>query len=814
MKDESCVSKDISKINDKCYIAKISKDDREESVGEHSYKAANIAEDNAMEMLKGTARLIALLHDAGKNCEEFYNYIKKKDNRVDDMHSTNAKQVTHSTAGGIIVTDLASKKPDTFAAEVIRHCIISHHGLNDCVSPEGEVKFAKRKEKQQGMDSIYQEVCKYISEEYLRSLFDTSVKELAAICHKITTLTSASTKEKQYGAKSFYHGMLARLLLSLLIDADWTASACFEKGNETKPSYIPTMDFWDALIGKLEMHLATKFKDAENRQMAQLRQEISVACREAGMKSGNIVRLVVPTGAGKTYSSLQYALHQAKEFSKKRIFYIAPYNSILEQNGNEYREALGNPGIEVILEHHSNLIPDDTEKYKELTQNWNAPIVLTSAVQFLNTLFDSKSGAIRRMYALTDAVIIVDEVQAIPTRCIALFNLAMNFLSYICGTTIVLCSATQPPFERLPANSMIAPTDMIPDAVRYQSAFKRTHIIDSTAITPGGMGAGSAAQFVSRLLNTNTRILTIVNTKRCAKDIFEELKERFSGSTTSPKLYHLSANMCSKHRLDIIKKIKEMDEKIPLICISTQLVEAGVDFSFSAVIRSVAGMQNIIQSAGRCNRNAEVECGDVHIVKMADDFEDLSSLQEIRDMQGAFFSMLSSLNGSELDSMEAIENYYKFYLYGKEQTICYPGPEKGDTLVDLLTYNAKGTNNLKRAGVERPIFAQAFKTAGDHFQVIEEKGMIDILVEYDERSSGLIADLNSKLDSKKLESLLPQLQPYTVSISPTTFSRLGNAVYKTEFGDIHILQKNYYSCETGVSELPAQMEFLETHRYK
>ena len=703
---------------------------------------------------------------------------------------------------------LQTKKSDMFASEMIRHCIISHHGLNDCVSPEGEVKFAKRNEDQQGMESIYQEVCKYIPEESLKLLFDKSANELALANRKITALTSDLAKDKQNCARFFYHGMIARLLLSLQIDADWTVSACFDKNIEPELSKLPTVVFWDSLIEKLETHLAKKNNEAKNRQIAKLRQEISIACREAGKTKGNIIRLVVPTGAGKTYSSLQYALHQAKEFSKKRIFYIAPYNSILEQNGNEYREALGNPGIEVILEHHSNLIPDDAESYKELTQNWNAPIVLTSAVQFLNALFDSKSGAIRRMHALTDAVIIVDEVQAIPTRCIALFNLAMNFLSYICGTTVVLCSATQPPFEKLPTYSMIAPTDMILDAMRYRAAFKRTRFIDMTAVTPGGMDAVTAAKFASDLLHTHTRVLFIVNTKRCAKDIFDALREQFFGRETSPKLYHLSANMCSKHRLDIIKEIKEMDEKIPMICISTQLVEAGVDFSFSAVIRSVAGMQNIIQSAGRCNRNAETECGDVYIVKMADDIEDLSSLHEIRDMQDAFYRMMDSLHGTELDSISAIDNYYTYYLYGKEQTICYPGPKQGDTLVDLLSYNAKGTNNLKRAGVERPILAQAFRTAGDHFQVIEEKGMIDIVVEYDGRSNQLIAELNSILDKQKLESLLPQLQPYTVNISPATYNRLGNAVYQTECGDIHILQKNYYNLNTGASEFPTQMDSL------
>ena len=789
--------------NDKtAYIARII-DEREESVCSHSMDTAYLAERNAPKKLKFTAKLIALLHDAGKNCKEFLQYIRKI---TKDPKSVKKGSVVHSTAGGIIVNDLASKNnADIFTAEVVRHVVISHHGINDCISPDGKSVFKLRSEKQNGIDDIRKELYSYLPEKELAELFAQSSKELSIVVHMIAELT----KDRQFGARSFYWGMLTRLLLSLLIDADRTASACFAKNIRPEPIIVPTKGFWQDLIEKLEQHISEK---PCNTKIEQLRQEISTAYGVAGKTPGKILRLVLPTGAGKTLSSLRYALYQAREFDKKRIVYVSPLNSILEQNSQVFREALGCPGIEIILEHHSNLIPDDTEKYKELTQNWNAPIVLTSAVQFLNSLFSAKSGAIRRMYALTDSVIIVDEIQSMPLKCIALFNMAMNFLAGICDATIVLCSATQPPFEALPENRMLTPMDMLPDSARYKEAFRRTRIIDMTELIPGGMDARTAVRFVVDLYKTESSILFIVNTKKCAEAIYHELKERFSGFSSPPKLFHLSTNMCPKHRKKVLETIKKMKTEEAVICVSTQLIEAGVDISFKSVIRSAAGLQNAVQSAGRSNRNAEVACGYVYIIKLTETLEKLSNLPEIREAQDAFYSLISSSQDIDLDSTEAMDAYYGFYYIGNEQKMCYPGPY-GSSLVDLLSHNPAGVNNLRRAGLQVPILSQAFKTAGEHFQVIEEKDMVDIMVEYDKTSTLFITQLNSNLNRQELEKLLPQLQPYTVSVSQTMIRSLGNAIYPASNGAINILKKQFYNQETGVSDTPSQMDYCDPDFY-
>jgi len=529
MNDMKCDTED-----NPVYIAKISDDKREESVYDHSMAVAMLAELFAPSFLKSTTYLTALLHDAGKNCDEFLEYIRKS---ATDPNSVKRGEVVHSTAGAIIVNEIAgAEKIEIFAAELIRHAILSHHGIYDCTTLEGKNIYRLRSEKQREIEKIRREVFRHIPETELKELFDKSVEELKTVLHMIAEVTQTN----EFGVRSFYWGMLERLLLSLLIDADRTASACFEK--DIAPDTLPlsTEKLWSDLIELLESHLSEKIETES--KIAQLRQEISTACRVAGQIQGQILRLVVPTGGGKTFSSLRYALHQAKAFNKRRIFYIAPFNSILEQNAKEFRTALGNPGIEIVLEHHSNLIADDVEmydestqkKYEELTQNWNAPIVLTSAVQFLNTLFSAKSGAVRRMHALADAVIIVDEVQSIPIRCTELFNLAMNFLSGVCGASIVLCSATQPPFEELKDNRLFPPTDMIHDSERYREEFRRTRIIDKTSLIPGGMDVQDAAQFTIDIHKTCSSILFIVNTKKSAKAIYCELKERFKERVSQP----------------------------------------------------------------------------------------------------------------------------------------------------------------------------------------------------------------------------------------------------------------------------------------
>lgn len=242
------------------------------------------------------------------------------------------------------------------------------------------------------------------------------------------------------------------------------------------------------------------------------RRELSELCLQAASKPGGIFRLNLPTGAGKTLSGLRYALKHAEAFGKERIFFISPLLSILEQNAREIRKAIGDDSI--VLEHHSDIITgelsdDELSRYELLCDSWNSPIVITTLVQFLNTLFSGKTASVRRFNSLANSVIVIDEVQTVPLKTLSLFNYAINFLSEVCNATVVLCSATQPYLEGI-HRPLVECKDIIePDIVkRYATVFKRNSITDK-----GEKRSGKSRRSF-RNCSANTEVFLLSVTKR------------------------------------------------------------------------------------------------------------------------------------------------------------------------------------------------------------------------------------------------------------------------------------------------------------
>ena len=235
---------------------------------------------------------------------------------------------------------------------------------------------------------------------------------------------------------------------------------------------------------------------------------------------GDSFAIVGPTGAGKTLSSLRFALYHAKKMKKQHIIYIAPFNSILIQNAEEIRKAIGK--ADVVLEHHCNVVCEEGEEdqYRKLTETWDSPIIVTTAVQILNTLFSAQKSCIRRMHTLCNSIIIFDEVQAIPVKCMELFNLAVNFLTQFCGTTVVLCSATQPTLAPIKENNICECIEMAGRPEKYANAFKRTDIKDATELYPGGMEIEDLSEFVKEKTEQYQSTLVILNTTACAMNTF------------------------------------------------------------------------------------------------------------------------------------------------------------------------------------------------------------------------------------------------------------------------------------------------------
>ncbi len=787
-----------------------------QSVAEHSFNTAKYAVAQcSIKELEELVYLACVLHDAGKNTDEFLDYIQRAS---EDNSSVHRGDVVHSTAGGCLISKLINESSGIkgFIAELIRHAIISHHGICDCITTDGTISFIRRAEKENNLSSIEKEVFSYISKEELNERIEKACKDIDDLVKRIISFVNT---DKRLGSKHFYYGLIERVLLSLLIDADRTDTACF-MDNKPLPETIDDNSLytmWQELLNNLESRI-NEFKNETPIDI--YRQEISENCKSAANDKSGIFRLVVPTGAGKTISSLRYALNHSMNYNKRHIFYIAPYNSILEQNAYVIRKMICNNDL--VLEHHCNIVIDEdgeNQRYKELTENWDSPIVATTAVQFLNTLFSNKSSSVRRMHTLINSVIIIDEIQFIPVKCISMFNLAMNFLAEICNTSVILCSATQPLLDKLPSNRLITPKDMVINTEKYSAYFKRTQIIDDTNSVAGGFQIRELVAYVTQKIKKVQNILVIVNTKSCARNLYINLCDIVADfeDDEKPLIFHLSTNMCARHRkktLDrIIRHLKKKDRKI--ICVSTSLIEAGVDISFETVIRSLAGLDNIVQSAGRCNRNNEYDQGNVYIINIAE--ENISRLTDIKKAQEAMNSVLHIFHESpelvdnDLLSKKAMDYYYSYYFTKRKSEMDYKITEYDTTIVDLLSMNQVGCNNYARKNINKPpklVLKQAFKTAGECFRVIEDEGNFDIVVECDIRSKRLINGMNSNISLGQQMKIQRQLQIYSVSITRLMKDNLErlNALHQLKNGGIIALRKEYYSLETGVTDIPSKMD--------
>lgn len=391
---------------------------------------------------------------------------------------------------------------------------------------------------------------------------------------------------------------------------------CFEAGIAPEPEREDPA-LWEKLSARLEAHLdALAQKAPENEKAAainQKRREIADACGAFAGHTAGVFRLVVPTGGGKTYSSMRYALHCAAQAQagKQRIFYVAPYKTILEQNAGDIRDVLKQD--DAVLEHHGDVSfeGENDEASREalqhwelLIERWDAPVILTTTVQFLNTLFDGSSKCMRRMHRLADAVIILDEVQAMPVRCLHLFNAAMNFLACVLHCAVVLCTATQPELGKVRHPILLSkPCDIVPDPEAMSAAFHRVEVRDRTAEPE--MDARTLAEFVHERAQKEGSTLAVLNTKATAAGLFAALNARMAELPEEERipLRFLSTSLCPAHRKVVVEDIRtRLKRSERLICVSTQLIEAGVNLSFACVVRALAGLpaeHTVCHPAGR-----------------------------------------------------------------------------------------------------------------------------------------------------------------------------------------------------------------------
>ena len=828
------------------YIAHIRESDgKEQTLSSHCRNVAALCSRGAeIAGLSRLAELIGLTHDMGKATDEFADYLRAalRDDKAKSPHH-------HAPTGAIyayrrwFMRENASAC-ERAAAQIAMLCILGHHaGLTDCLDVKGKSTLLKNMKDEavpvHADEAIAWFLQNIADEAELDALFESACRELSALFPDLDR-PSADT--------AVALGLISRLMLSALVDADRWDSACFEY--DENPFEAASAPDWNALLNTFERFRRTHLSGEG--EINRIRADISDLCWQKAASDTGVVTLSVPTGGGKTFSSLRYALRHAALNGQRRLFYIIPYNTILDQNARDIREALAE--YPSILEHHSNVViesederradrsagrhsnaesEDEQDTYKRLTERWDSDIILTSLVQFLNACYAAPNSAARRFHALTNAVLIFDEIQSLPKACKVLFERAIQFLTQYCRSTVVLCTATQPRLSLTPA-----PVELMPHVEALYERLKRVRYIPQL---DADRTCASAGAEIARLLEEKS-VLAILNTKAAAWSVYDEatriLRERGHALAAFDPLLpedtladaaracspdeilcvHMSTLLCPAHRKKLIAWIKAwLRAGRRVLCVYTALIEAGINVSFPVVIRDLAGLPSVVQAAGRANRNMEYGCGDVLIWNFPEEARALAHLEDVQhgaDITRTFLNS-ASIDNDELDSPKMIENYFNQearYIEEKQEfpvEVREDGLRKSCYLTELLGKNTQIVSGIGKYKSLKPlVLHQSFRTAGKYFYVIPDDTK-SVLVPWG-GGAELIAALNGEHDMREEIRLLRRAQAYSVNLYDNMYRRLKNAGAISLIGNSGVcaLAEGFYSDAGGVSVEQEELELL------
>lgn len=647
--------------------------------------------------LKNSGKILGLLHDLGKYSDEFQERIRGKNIKVD-----------HSTAGAIVCDDLENefknnKKVEWVLYKIFKYAIIGHHSglLNYGTKIDSEGTITARLNKRDG------ELCDFSDWENEININD--IRQL-----------KFNEEVLKFFENNFSIQMLIRFLFSSLVDGDRLDAQKFSEGEKSIVSSKKLMSL-NEMLNVFNTFMESKRLDGKDNPINLIRNKIFNDCVNKACGDRGFYSLCVPTGGGKTLSSLGFALNHAKKNGHDRIIYSLPFTSIIEQNAKVYSDIFGE---ENILEHHCNFnflneigeneYIDKQLKYKLATENWDMPLIVTTNVQLFESMYSNKPSSVRKLHNIYNSIIILDEAQVIPNEylkpCIkALEELVKN---YCC--TVLICTATQPEFEK---NGLIKNFDVIEI---IDDTYK---LFDDLKRVEGKFIGKQSVKDVCEKINSYKQVLIIVNTKKHAKEIFENLSE-------SEGNFHLSTNMYPNHRKEIIKTIKErLKNGEECRVVSTQLIEAGVDVDFPVVFRSIAGIDSIVQAAGRCNREGKRKNSIVYVFKpdeqsylglgylkltsqigegIINKFDDILSIEAIskyflelfnntthRQDKHSILDMIDKRKKTEINyDFEKISSEFKFIDNIGVQIIIPIG--EGEKLLNSLKYSEKGIKSILR----------------------------------------------------------------------------------------------------------------------
>lgn len=719
-------------------------------LSDHIAETARLAEVFTAEFHSGAwGKAVGLAHDAGKGRLLWQRYLQLKSGYYDEEAHLEGKRgkVPHAIHGAELVERLFGKG----IGRIMAYCIAGHHaGLPDWSSAEGAGQASLQFQK-------------------------TQVKDLDDVESSIVDNIRAAkpTLPPWKFAKGLDLALWIRMLYSGLVDADFLDTENYMDKDKAlnRGGYCSMSE----LLDRFNIFIKQLDENSADTKVNKIRRSIRAKCVQVAKEEQGVFSLSVPTGGGKTLSSLAFALEHAKRHQLKRIIYVIPYTSIIEQNADVFRSALGE---EQVIEHHSSIDEDDaTPKSRLASENWDAPVIVTTSVQFFESLFAAKSSRCRKLHNMVESVIVLDEAQLVPVDFLAPILETMQLLVDHYHVSFVISTATQPAFrERSVDGQTFKGLKRIKEIMGdeeevkllYQS-LNRNHVQ-----FPDDPHAISSWEEISEELTQYEQVLCIVSDRKSCR----ELHQLMPNGT-----YHLSALMCGQHRSEIIREIKQkLKDRESVRVISTQLVEAGVDLDFPVVYRALAGLDSIAQAAGRCNREGKLsDLGKVIVFNPSRKAPE-GILRKAADTTRS----IVLANDRNPTGYESFERYFED-LYWKANSLDKHG------IVSLLDPDQE----------ECSIY---FRTAARKFKIIDDSIQKTIFVRYGE-GERLIDILRSKGPDRWL---MRKLQRYTVNVYNYDFNELSKRgaieeVYPQIFA---LSSKLDYSGDTGllVDETPYDPE--------
>jgi CRISPR-associated endonuclease/helicase Cas3 len=698
--------------------------------------------------LAAEAELAGLLHDLGKYRSEFQEYLCQRRDAGAETH--------HAIYGAALAFRQAEQDhphllPAAFA-------IAGHHaGLPDVTDLRQNVEGKK-----------------YCTSHRVPNLLALLELELGKLRFESSPMLRGAIANEDELALEF----ATRLIFAALVDADRLDTAYW-------PEPVPPERLLDApgLLQRVKAERERKCKASNeadaNRELNRLRNNVFDDCLAVAKLAPGFFSLTVPTGGGKTLAAMAFALAHAHAHGLRRVIVVIPFLSIIEQNAKEYRRILGD---DVVLEHHS-AVPPRPDAYEEeksaaelASENWDAPVIVTTSIQFLESLFADSPAKCRKLHRIAKSVVILDEVQTLPAHLLRPTLDAFRRLQRDCGTSFVFCSATQPAFRKssqLPEG--FTENELRPIASNVPELFQKLRRVDYHIPNPNQPLDWPA---LAARLAEQKQVLCVVNLRRHAATVWEEVRKKFSEMEKS-SVFHLSSAMCAQHRLDVLDQVRELLKSgLPCRLVATQLIEAGVDVDFPVVWRAMGPLDSIVQVAGRCNREGRLPnglLGQMHVFYPADDGLPRDGLYQTAT--GFAASMLASLTPEELATNPDLFSRYFAMLHALPQEKSWRIQElRRELMFRKVAHEAKVIKDDTR-----PVIV-AYRDGADIVEDIQTRKPAPGEKRFDKRD-------------------LRNLQRYMVNVVRRDFDLLLGQKHLRELLpnlDLHILKSGHYHPDLGL----------------